>query len=171
VLGLAVAAALWWLVFGSGDEERAERVLTQASSERRTALALNAFFYGNIPLLLGLVALASGILRAILLAGGQSTATPSSAAGIGQATVLACGAALFLLGEVIIRRQLGTGPYLLRGAAAAGALATTAVGATAGLDAQLAVVAAVLVAPLILEGEPARSEPAGPGPASTDTAG
>jgi len=171
VLGLAVAAALWWLVFGSGDEERAERVLTQASSERRTALALNAFFYGNIPLLLGLVALASGILRAILLAGGQSTATPSSAAGIGQATVLACGAALFLLGEVIIRRQLGTGPYLLRGAAAAGALATTAVGATAGLDAQLAVVAAVLVAPLILEREPATSEPAGPGPASTDAAG
>ena len=171
VLGLAVAAALWWIVFGSGDEERAERVLTQASSERRTALALNAFFYGNIPLLLGLVALASGILRAILLAGGQSMATPSSAAGIGQATVLACGAALFLLGEVIIRRQLGTGPYRLRGAAAVGAIATTAVGATAGPDAQLAVVAAVLVAQLILEGEPACSEPAGPGPASTDTAG
>jgi low temperature requirement protein LtrA len=171
VLGLAVAAALWWIVFGSGDEERAERVLTQASSERRTALALNAFFYGNIPLLLGLVAIASGILRAILAAGGKSTAPASSGAGIAVATVLACGAALFLLGEVIIRRQLGTGPYRLRAAAALGALATTAVGATAGLDAQLAVVAAVLVAPPVLEREPAGSEPAGPGPASTHAAG
>ena len=44
VLGLALAATLWWIVFGAGDEEAAERVLTAATSERRTALALAAFF-------------------------------------------------------------------------------------------------------------------------------
>jgi low temperature requirement protein LtrA len=170
VLGLAVAAALWWIVFGSGDEERAERVLTQASSQRRTALALSAFFYGNIPLLLGLVALASGILRAVVLAAGHS-APSSNAAALGQAAVLASGAALFLFGDAIIRRQLGTGPYRLRAAAAIAALATTAVGATAGLDAQLALVAAVLMAPLILEREPAGGGRAGPEPANTDAAG
>ena len=70
VLGLAVAAALWWIVFGAGDEERAEQVLTRAPAERRTALALNAYFYGNIPLLLGLVALAAGVLREVVQAAG-----------------------------------------------------------------------------------------------------
>jgi low temperature requirement protein LtrA len=65
VLGLALAAALWWVLFGAGDEEAAERVLAAASSERRTALALSALFYGNIPLLLGLVAMAAGVGEAI----------------------------------------------------------------------------------------------------------
>ncbi len=65
MLGLALAATLWWIVFGGGDDEAAERVLTAATSEQRTALALSAFFYGNIPLLLGLVAMAAGVGQAI----------------------------------------------------------------------------------------------------------
>jgi low temperature requirement protein LtrA len=151
VLGLAVAAALWWIAFGSGDEERAEQVLAAASAEKRTALALNAFFYGNIPLLLGLIALAAGVLRAVTLAAGQAgpaTGTPAEAA---QAAVLGGGAALFLAGDVIIRKQLGSGPLRLRMAAAVAALATAAVGAFTGLNAQLVLVAAVLVAPLVAE--------------------
>jgi hypothetical protein len=28
VLGLALAAALWWIIFGGADDERAEQVLT-----------------------------------------------------------------------------------------------------------------------------------------------
>ncbi len=57
------------------------------------------------------------------------------------------------------------------------ALATMAVGATAGLDAQLLVVAAVLVLPLIAErdrgGEetPAAARPAGGDPPPADAAG
>ena len=164
VLGLAVAAALWWIVFGAGDEERAVQVLSALTSERRTALALNAYFYGNIPLLLGLVAMAAEILRAVTLAAGQPAG--SSAARLAQAAVLAVGAALFLGGDVTIRRQLRLGPVRLRAAAAVVALATMAVGATVGLVAQLVLVAAVLVAPLIAEqgpagGEPARADAAG----------
>jgi low temperature requirement protein LtrA len=79
VLGLALAAALWWIVFGSSDEDEAERVLTEASSERRITLALGAFFYCNIPLLLGLVAMAAGVEAAIERSG-RITAGPAAAA-------------------------------------------------------------------------------------------
>ncbi len=164
VLGLAVAAALWWMVFGTGDDDAASRVLADASADRRTVLALNVFFYGNIPLLLGLIAMAAGILRAVIqsvAAAGQAAGPAAgSTASIGQAFVLACGAALFLAGDVICRWQLRTGPFRIRVIAGAVALASAAVGAYAGLNAQLIVVAAVLVAPLLVEG-PSKQENGG----------
>jgi low temperature requirement protein LtrA len=144
VLGLVVAAALWWIVFGSGDDQRAEQALTEAGSTRRPALALSAFFYGFIPLLLGLIGLAAGVLMAVTLAG---TARGSA----GQSAVLACGAALFLGGNAAIRRHLAIGPVRPRVLAAALALVTIAIGVTAGLDVQLVVVAVILVLPLVAE--------------------
>ena len=65
--------------------------------------------------------------------------------------MLACGAALFLAGNLIVRWQLGIGPVRLRVLAAAAAVATIPVGVYAGLVAQLALVAVVLVAPLVAE--------------------
>jgi len=152
VLGLVVAAALWWIVFGAGDQERAERALTEANGGRRTALALSALFYGNIPLLLGLIAMAAGILREVLQAAGQAGPAAGSAASAGQAAVLAGGAALFLAGDATIRAQLRTGPVGPRATAAVVALGTVAAGIYAGLNVQLALVAVVLIAPLMAEG-------------------
>jgi low temperature requirement protein LtrA len=177
VLGLAVAAALWWIVFGAGDEERAARVLADLPSDRRTGLILRALFYGNIPLLLGLIAVAAGVLRAVVQAAGGG-ASPDLAVRAAQAALLAAGAALFLAGDVIVRLLLRLGPVRWRTAAAVAALATTAVGAAAGLDLQLVVVAAVLVFPLIAErgGGTAQAGPGaagsgGAGPAGGDSAG
>jgi low temperature requirement protein LtrA len=153
VLGLALAAALWWVAFGAGDEEAAERVLAAATSDRRTALALSAFFYGNIPLLLGLVAMAAGVYEAIARSH-RLTAGPA-----GAAVALAVGAALFLAGEVIIRSLFGTGPVRLRAVTAVLALATVPVGAFVALEAQLILITALLVGMLVLE---RRLEPAGP---------
>jgi hypothetical protein len=101
----------------------------------------------------------------VLEAAGHAGAGPR----IAQSAVLAAGAALFLAGDVVIRRVLRTGPTRLRIAAAAAALATTAAGATLGLEAQLLLVAAVLIAPLIAErampGEQAiGGPPSGPPP-------
>jgi low temperature requirement protein LtrA len=144
LLGLALAAALWWIVFGDGDEEAAERVLTAASSERRTSLALSAYFTANIPLLLGVVAVATGVQEAIAHAAHLS-GRPAAA------VVLAVGAALFLAGDVAFRLQLRTGPVRLRMAAAVLALATAGLGAAVALDAQLALLTAILIATLVLE--------------------
>ena len=179
ILGLAVAAALWWIVFGAGDEDRARRALARADSRRRTQLALGALFYGNIPLLLGPVAVAAAILRAVVTAAGHPAAVtvlgrsagPGTGIKIAQAAVLAAGAALFLAGDVAIRRILRTGPVRQRAAAAVLALATMAIGAAAGLDAQLLVVAAVLVLPLIAERDGDGSGETPPGQASRRRAG
>jgi low temperature requirement protein LtrA len=152
VLGLVVAAALWWIVFGSGDDGRAEQALIRVGRTRRPAMALSAFFYGFIPLLLGLVGLAAGVLIAVMRAGLAS-------ALVGQAAVLASGAALFLGGNAAIRRHLGIRPAWLRAVAAALALATVAVGAAVGLDVQLVVVAVILVAPLLAERALGREPP------------
>jgi low temperature requirement protein LtrA len=145
VLGLALAAALWWIIFGGDDEERVEQVLTAATSERRTSLALAALFYGNAPVLLGLVAMAAGVQQAIAHSGRPAAGDPAAAA------VLAAGAALFLAGDAAIRRQLRTGSIRMRVAGAAAALATTAAGAFAGLNVQLALLTAILVAMLLAE--------------------
>ncbi len=145
LLGLALAAALWWLIFGGGAEDRAERLLSAASSERRTALAMSAYFMGNIPLLLGVVTVAAGMQQAVEHAA-SPPAEPARAAG-----VLAVGAALFLAGDVVFRLQMRTGPVRLRTTAAVLALGTTAVGAAVSLDAQLALLTAILAATLTME--------------------
>jgi low temperature requirement protein LtrA len=145
VLGLALAAALWWIIFGGDDEERVEQVLTAASSEQRTQLALAALFYGNVPVLLGLVAMAAGVQEAIAESGRPTAGHPAAAA------VLAAGAALFLAGDAAVRRLLGTGTIGLRVTGAVAALATIAVGAVAGLDAQLALLTVLMAAMLAAE--------------------
>jgi low temperature requirement protein LtrA len=163
LLGLVVAAALWWIVFGSGDDERARQVLVKAGPKRRPALALSAFFYGFIPLLLGLVGLAAGVLMAVTVVG-------SSRGSVGQSAVLACGAALFLGGNAAVRRHLGIAPVQFRAAAAVLAVATIPIGAVAGLDVQLVVVAVVLVLPLLAEAWRAPPTPPGPGSGDRDPA-
>src|SRR5262249_15000049 len=60
VLGLLLAAALWWTYFGA-DEERAEASLTAASMNERIRMALVGYFYAFVPMLLGITALAAGV--------------------------------------------------------------------------------------------------------------
>ncbi|HEU5419486.1 MAG TPA: low temperature requirement protein A [Streptosporangiaceae bacterium] len=165
VLGLALAAALWWVLFGGSDEERTEQVLTAASSERRTHLALTALFYGNVPVLLGLVAMAAGVQETIAHAGGPA-GWDLSHGELADAVVLAAGAAAFLAGDVAIRRVLRTGPVAFRAAGAVLALATIGMGVTVGLGAQLVLLTAVLVAMLLTE-----QHRDAPGPAQPGTAG
>jgi low temperature requirement protein LtrA len=152
VLGLALAAALWWIIFAGGDQDRAEQVLTAASSERRTSLALSALFYANIPLLLGVVAISAGVRVAI---GHAETLEVGPARA---AVALAAGAALFLAGDVMSRRLLRLGPVRLRAGTAVIMLATAAIGATVSLEVQLAVVTLLLVLMLALEKHPALAD-------------
>ena len=170
VLGLALAAALWWVIFGGRDEERTEQVLTAATSERRTQLGLTALFYGNVPVLLGLVAMAAGVQEAIARAGGPG-GWDLGHGELADAVVLAVGAAAFLAGDVAIRRVLRIGPVGFRSAGAVLALATTGLGATAGLGAQLVLLTAVLIAMLLAEQRWSEPRWDGPEPAQPGTAG
>jgi low temperature requirement protein LtrA len=143
VLGLAVSAALWWVYFGGADDERAAEAMARAPRERRPALALSAYFYPHIPVLLGVVGLAAGVKLTIGQAAQSHPAGPALAIG--------GGAALFLAGQAAFRRALRLGTPWPRLAAAPFALATAALGATVSIEAQLVLLLAGLVGLLSLE--------------------
>jgi len=146
-LGLALAAALWWTYFGVGDDERAEQALTRADPAARPALALAAYFYAYIPLLLGIVTVAAGLRQAIGHAG-STLPYPACLA-------LAGGVALYLAGDVAFRRALRIGPQRYRTAAAVVALAVSAVGVVVSVDAEIALLAVIVAAALAAEPKPA----------------
>ena len=63
LLSLALSAALWWLYFR--DEGAVERAMLQADQSRRARFALMGFGYWHYGLLLGVVAVAAGLKKAI----------------------------------------------------------------------------------------------------------
>jgi low temperature requirement protein LtrA len=142
VLGLALAAALWWAYFGIGDDERAEEAMTRADPAARPGLALSAYFYAYIPMLLGIIALAAGVKRVIGHAG---------PAGFPVCLALAGGVALYLAGDMAFRRTLRIGTQRYRAAAAIAALAALAVGVTVSAAGQIALLTAIVAAALMVE--------------------
>jgi low temperature requirement protein LtrA len=142
VLGLLLAACLWWAYFG-GDDARAERALAGTAEDRRAAVAVRAFDYWHLPILLGIVCLAAGLKDAI----GHAYDRLDPA----HAWLLAGGAAVFLAGDVGFRHTLRLGPGRLRAAAAALALATVPLGVAASALLQLSVLGIVLSGSLAFE--------------------
>ena len=142
VLGLALAAALWWAYFGVGDDGRAEDEMTRADPAARPGLALNAYFYAYIPMLLGIVTLAAGVKQVI----GQPGPARWPAC-----LALAGGVALYLAGDMAFRRALRIGPQRYRAAAAIAALAATAVGVTVSVTLEIALLTVIVAAALIAE--------------------
>jgi low temperature requirement protein LtrA len=143
VLGLALAAALWWAYFGVGDDERAEQAMLAAKPAERPALALAAYFFAYIPMLLGVVALASGAKQAIVNPGTTLPAGPCVAAG--------CGVGLFLAGTAAFRHVLRIGPRAWRLGAAAVSLAASAVGVTVSVAAEIALLTLIVALSLAAE--------------------
>jgi low temperature requirement protein LtrA len=154
VLGMALVACLWWVYFGS-DEGGPERALSTASSDERPRLALDAFGYAYLALLLGIIAAAAGLEEAV--------AHPFDALKLTSALELAGGVALFLAGDVVFRHVLGLGRLPWRVVAALAALATIPLGTEVAATAQVGGLLAVLVLALALEtaGAGARRAPAG----------
>jgi low temperature requirement protein LtrA len=142
VLGLLLAACLWWAYFG-GDDTRAEHALDAVPQERRGAVAVRAFGYCHLVMLLGIIALAAGLKDAIGHAFDRLD--------LAHALLLSGGAALFLAGDVLFRRVLRIGPGQARAAAAALALATVPLGLTVSALAQLVVLVAALGGSLLAE--------------------
>jgi low temperature requirement protein LtrA len=137
LLGLVASAALWWAYFDR-DDERVERSLAAAPPGERAWLALYAFGYTFLLVLIGIVLFAAGVKLAVTGFG-----RPGS-----EPTVwfLSAGVSVYLLGLVVIRLILRTGPTTGRLAMAGAVLATVPVGLAVSPEAQLATLAAVLVA-------------------------
>ncbi|HEX6678020.1 MAG TPA: low temperature requirement protein A [Actinomycetes bacterium] len=142
VLGLALAAALWWLFFDREDE-RAERALRDASDRRTPWLALYAFGYAFLPVLGGIIVFAAGIKNAIVQYGEPLPAS--------TAWFLAAGVAVYVAGLALFRQLLGIRFVAARLAIAVAVLPTAAVGLASSPEAQLGVLAAVVAAGVVAE--------------------
>jgi low temperature requirement protein LtrA len=142
-LGLALTAALWWAFFGTGDDDRAEAAITAADRVMRPQLALNAYFYAYIPMLLGVVATAAGLKHAI--------GHPGARLPAGPALALAGGVLLFLAGDVLFRRVLSMGSSRYRAGAAALALAAWPVAVAVSAAAAIVLLTVVVAGTLVTE--------------------
>src|SRR5262249_6249395 len=96
------------------------------------------------PLLLGVVAVAAGVKKAI--------AAPFADLPLAPGLALSGGVALFLASEVVFRRVLGIGRSGDRVLATAAALATAPLGMLLTAAGQLGVLLVVVVVPFIVEG-------------------
>jgi low temperature requirement protein LtrA len=142
VLGLLLAACLWWAYFG-GDDTRAEQAMAAVPDDRRGWVALQAFGYWHLFMLLGIIALAAGLKDVI----GHAF----DPIDLAHALMLSGGVALFLAADVLFRRTLDLGPGRLRGAAAAFALATIPLGLWLSALTQLTALVLVLAGSLLAE--------------------
>jgi low temperature requirement protein LtrA len=150
VLGLALAAALWWTYFAE-DERIGETVLASASLDTRVQTALNAYFYAYIPVLLGIVALAAGVRITIGDLGARLDPGP--------ALLLGGGVGLYLAGDVCFRLALRYRPLAFRATGALVALATVVLGIAVSGFAQLVGLVLTLVTMLAVEQSSGREDP------------
>ena len=146
VLGLALVACLWWTYFAE-DDRRAEHALARTPVESRAGLAIHAYFYAHIPMLLGVVCMAVGIKKAL--------AHPTDALALAPALALGGGVAMYLAADVAYRRVLGIGQGGTRAIAAAAALATVPLGRMSAML-QLLVLVGLFLAAFMVEASPAR---------------
>ncbi len=143
LLGLALSACLWWTTFGADEDSRALGAMTRASRADRARLALRAFYHWYLLMLLGIVAAASSLQRAI---GGPFAALSSA-----HALALGGGVACFMAGNALFRRTLRIGSQRWRVLAGLVALASVPIGHAASAVAQLATIVVALVFSLIAE--------------------
>jgi low temperature requirement protein LtrA len=141
LLSLALSASLWWLYFS--DEDAAEHAMQRATPERRPQLALVGFGYWHYGLLLGVIALAAGLKKAV--------GDPYEPLGLWVASELAIGVALFVACDVGFRRALGIRHGGLRVAAAFAVLATIPLGSEWAAAAQIAALTAIVAGTLVGE--------------------
>jgi low temperature requirement protein LtrA len=164
VLGLALAAALWWLYF-DGEDEQAERVLDAATVERTSWLALYGFGYAFLPVLGGIIVFAAGVKNAVGHYG--------EPLAVSTAWLLAAGVATYLVGLAWFRQLLGIGPAGARLAIAGAVLPSAMVGLAVSPQAQLGVLAAVVVGGVLAEPawERRKRRKGSPAPACVDLPG
>jgi low temperature requirement protein LtrA len=146
VLGLALAGELFWTYFG-GDETEAERALAGTEPTRRAFLNVNgAYYWAHILVLLGIVASAAALERAI----GHAFDSLDFA----RALSLGGGTALFISGTLLFRYFLGLAFRPWRVLAVAMALGTIPLGTATSALVQLIVIVGALGLCLAAEGEP-----------------
>lgn len=142
VATVAVIASLWWCYF-AGDDERAVRVMQDASPQRRATLGVVAYYFEHLVMIVGLILLASGLHGAL-----EDSFAVARAPFV---WLISVGIALFLFGEAAYRMTMRLGAVVWRVIGGLAALGTVFLGLAAPVFVQLAVLVAVIVLTLLGE--------------------
>ena len=119
VFGLILSAALWWLYFARDDELARATMLARPNPDQLRQ-ALGAYFYAFIPMLFGIILLATGIQSSM-----EHLTTRLDTA---HAFAFGGGVGFYLIGTIIFRRASGIPALPYRYAAAGFAVLTAFVG-------------------------------------------
>ncbi|MFE2984581.1 low temperature requirement protein A [Streptomyces sp. NPDC059262] len=153
-LALAVAVALWWTYFVR-DEGAAEETFRATSPARRFRLAMNAYYYAFLPMLLGVAFLAAGVKKSLGHLGEHLHTGPALA--------LAGGVALFLAGDVAFRAATRLSPLVFRAASVPVVLGAAPLGTHVAAVAELVALVVILVVMLAAEARACHGVPSGDG--------
>jgi low temperature requirement protein LtrA len=142
VLGLILTAALWWIYFARDDEVARENMIARSGSAQ-LGQALGAYFYAFIPMLFGIILLATGIHASI--------EHLTDRLDLAHAFVFGGGVGLYLIGTIIFRRASGIGQVTYRYVAALVAVLTGFTGSYLNAGLQFASLILILVGLILAE--------------------
>lgn len=130
VLALLLSASMWWTYFDT-NQRRAEQHFVQAEAQQRNRIALLGFGYGHFMMIFGIILVAAGLKVGIAHPLGHPEAV-----GIWN---LACGLALYLVGDAWYHRTLRLGSGTLQLIVAALTLLSIPLGLALGALPHLAI--------------------------------
>ncbi|MBM7775381.1 low temperature requirement protein LtrA [Actinokineospora baliensis] len=145
ILGLTVAACLWWAYFDT-HVLIAERALARATGVERASMARTAFSFLHLPLVVGIVMLALGLKKVLNYVAGVDGHTVADHLYGPPLWALFGGTALYLLAQAGVSWRCGRNLKPQRIAVGAVLIAITPLAALLPALVSLAVLTAVLVA-------------------------
>ena len=142
MLGLILTAALWWVYFAR-DEEVARDTMLARPNPDQLRQALGAFFYAFVPMLFGIILLATGIESSI--------EHLTSRLDTAHAFAFGGGVGLYLVGTIIFRRASGMSEVTYRYVAACLAVLTGFIGNNSYAALQFVSLIVIIIALVLTE--------------------
>ncbi len=142
VLGLILSSAFWWIYFARDEEVALATMLARPVTDRPRQ-ALGAYFYAFIPMLFGIILLATGIKSSI--------EHLTVRLDIAHAFAFGGGVGLYLIGTAIFRRASGIPEVTYRYVAAFLAVLTSFIGSNLSTGLQFACLILTLIVLVLAE--------------------
>jgi low temperature requirement protein LtrA len=142
VMGLILIAALWWIYFAR-DEEMARDIMLARSTTDRLRQALGAYFYAFIPMLFGIILLATGVESSI--------EHLTEKLDLAHAFAFGGGVGLYLLGTIIFRRASAIPQITYRAAATLLAILTAWIGSSSSAGLQFVSLILIVIGLMLVE--------------------
>lgn len=153
LLSMLVISSLWWVYFGSGDDEAGLRALDKVSEGRQPIVGMRAYSLSHLVHIAGLVLVAAGLHDVV--------PHPDRQVTWAVALTLSAGCTVYLLGEAAFRSFLHLGTVAGHLVASVACLLTALIGVTVSGAMQLLALGVVLLGLLLSgwSGSSGRSEP------------